>query len=155
MKSSTTLLLAATFFLSVFTSCDKDDDNTNNNIVKRSGLALSGNQEVPVRSTNANGTMDISYDKTTKLLSFTVNWQNLTTTPTGSHIHGTAARGANAGIKYDFFSALPKTTSGTYSGSVAVDGNLIKEDSLLNGFYYMNLHSTTFPEGEIRGQLEF
>ena len=135
-------------------SCSKDDDE-NTNIVARKGIPLSGDQEVPVRTTTASGTVDISYDKSTRMLTYTVNWSGLSTNPTGSHIHGSAARGVNAGIKHDFFSLVPKTMSGTFSNSFMVDGVAIKEDSLLNGFYYMNFHTTTYPGGEIRGQLEF
>lgn len=135
-------------------SCSKSDD-TNDNIVSRKGIPLSGDQEVPVRTTTASGTLDVSYDKTTRMLSYTVNWNGLSTIPTGSHIHGSAARGVNAGIKHDFFSLIPKTQSGTFTNSFMVDGVAVKEDSLLNGFYYMNFHTTTYPGGEIRGQIEF
>jgi hypothetical protein len=150
----TMLLCAAFMMLFVLPACDKDDDN-NDNIVQKSGLPIGGDQEVPARITSATGSMNVSYDKTAHVLSYTINWQNLTDVPTGSHIHGPAPRGANAGIKHDFFSQFPKNASGTYSGSVTVDETAIKEDSLLNGFYYVNIHTATYPGGEIRGQIEF
>lgn len=154
---NTKLFLAAALSLASFVSCDKDDDDDDNNgnIVEKTGLSVSGTQEVPQRETPATGTLNVRYDKDSRMLSFTVNWQNLTAEPIGSHIHGPAPRGENAGVKFDFTTPLPKTTSGTYSGSVMVDGTAIKEDSLLNGFYYVNIHTPTYPGGEIRGQIEF
>ncbi len=150
----TMLLSAAFLLLTTLTACDKDDDE-DDNIVQKTGLPISGDQEVPARVTSASGTLDVSYDKSARVLSYTVNWQNLSAAPSGSHIHGPAPRGANAGIKHDFYAQFPKTVSGTYSGTVAVDGMDIKEDSLLNGFYYVNIHTPTNPGGEIRGQIEF
>jgi hypothetical protein len=156
MKSKATLLLATCFLLSSLTSCDKDDDDTPNpNIVSRKGLAISGAQEVPAKTTPATGTLDVTYDKSTKVLSFTVVYSALTGNPTGAHIHGPAAKGANAGIKYDFFSIFPQTPAGTFSNTVVVDGVKLKEDSLLAGFYYVNIHTPTNPGGEIRGQIEW
>lgn len=149
-----TILLGAAFLLmATLPACDKDDDD--DNVVQKSGLAISGSQEVPPVTTTASGTMNVSYDKSSKVLSYTVNWQNLTAAPVMAHIHGTAPRGVNAGVKHDFTAPLPKTVSGTYSGTVTVDGMAIKEDSLLNGFYYVNIHTPTYPGGEIRGQIEF
>ena len=29
-----------------------------------------------------------------------------------------------------------------------------EEDQLLNGMWYLNIHSTTYPAGELRGQVE-
>jgi hypothetical protein len=156
MKSKKFLVLAAAVLFSSLTACDKDDDDdNNNNVVSRTGLAVTGAQEVPAKTSPASGTLDVSYDKITKTLSFTVNYTGLTATPSGAHIHGTAAKGANAGIKYDFFSIFPKTQAGTFSNSVVVDGTKLKEDSLLAGFYYVNIHTATNPGGEIRGQIEF
>ena len=77
----------------------------------------------------------------TKILSYTVRWEGLSGPPTGSHIHGVAARGTNAGVKHDFFPQFPKTTRGTFINSVLVDGTQIKEDSLLLGYYYVNIHT--------------
>ena len=148
---------------SVFAGCEKWKDlihpekekEKEKTVYAAANLPMSGLQEVPQRETLASGTFDANYDKTTKLLKYTVRWNQLTGTPTGSHIHGVAARGVNAGIKHDFFAAFPKTVSGTFSNSVMVDGVAIKEDSLLLGFYYFNIHSGQFPGGEIRGQIEF
>ena len=118
-------------------------------------LPVNGLQEVPQRETAAKGTLDVRYDKNTKMLKYTVRWTELTGIPIGSHIHGTAPKGANAGIKHDFTALLPKATSGTFTNSVMVDGVAIKEDSLIKGFYYVNIHTPKFPGGEIRGQIEF
>ena len=130
-------------------------DHTPADILTQKGLPLSPIQEFPARTSPAYGNMDIYYNKVTHDLSFTVNWFNLTDVPTGAHIHGTAPRGANAGIKFDFFNMVPKTTSGTFSSSVKVDGISINEADLLNGLYYMNFHTPQNPGGEIRGQIEF
>jgi hypothetical protein len=156
MKKITRLFLATALgSIVLFASCVKDKDKDKDNVISKKGLDLSPGQENPPVASKASGKMDVSYNKMSKTLSFEVNWMNLSNTPTGAHIHGPAPRGMNAGIKYDFFSLFPKTTSGTFSNSVVVDGVRIKEDSLLMGFYYVNIHSATFPGGEIRGQIEF
>lgn len=143
--------------LAVFAGCDKDDDDDDNNdqIVEKKGIVMNGAQEVPANTVSATGTVDVSYNKGTKVMNFTLNWTGLSGVPIGSHIHGTAARGVNAGVKFDFSAALPKTVSGTYSSSVTVDNVNIKEDSLLAGFYYFNIHTDLNKGGEIRGQIEF
>jgi len=138
-----------------FTSCDKNDDKKDNQIVEKKGISIDGAQEVPAKTVTAYGTADVSYNKGTKMMNFTLNWTGLSGVPTGAHIHGPAAKGVNAGIKFDFFNAIPKTASGTYSSSVTVDNVSIKEDSLLNGFYYFNIHTDLNKGGEIRGQIEF
>lgn len=116
---------------------------------------MTTDQEVPATKSSAHGTMDVSYNKCDKMLTFTLKWENLTGDPVGSHIHGPAAKGVNAPVKYNFTSLLPKTTSGTFTDSAKVDGMAIKEDSLLAGYYYINIHTSMYPGGEIRGQIEF
>lgn len=134
-------------------ACNKDD-NPNTNVVSRQGLVFSPAQEVPVvTNSTATGTANISFDKTTKVLTYTLNWSNLSDSLTVSHIHGTASKIVSAGVKVGF--TLPRGLAGTYSGTVQVDGVLIKEDSLLNGFYYFNIHTKKNPGGEIRTQIEF
>ncbi len=129
--------------------------NNSNNVVSKKGLPLSPKQEVPANNSPASGTADVSYNKDNHMLTYTINWTGLTDKPIMSHIHGTAGKGANAGVKHDFSNLLPKTTSGNFSDSVKVDGTTIKEDSLLAGFYYINIHTPKNQGGEIRGQIEF
>lgn len=156
MKNYLSAIMLAACISLTLAACDKDDDDDNKNeIVEKKGIAMTGDQEVPAKTTNATGTADVSYNKTTKILSFTLYWTDLSDVPTGSHIHGPAARGENAGVKFDFFSAIPKTVTGTYSSTATVDEVNIKEDSLLKGFYYFNIHTANNPGGEIRGQIEF
>lgn len=124
-------------------------------IISKKGLVLSGANEVPANASTATGTADVTYNKTTKLLSFFLTWSNLAGTPTGSHIHGPTAKGTNAPVKFDFFPLIPKTVSGSFSNSVVVDGVAINEADLLAGKYYFNIHNATFPGGEIRVQIEF
>lgn len=123
--------------------------------VTKKGLVLSGAQEVPAKMTGASGSMSVSYIKKTKMLYYTISWTGLTGNPVGSHIHGEATRGVNTGVKHDFTSMIPKATSGNFTNSVLVDEVAIKEEGLLKGLYYLNIHTSANPGGEIRGQIEF
>lgn len=145
----------AIFFLSatLVTSCDKDDDKEQT-VFTANNLPMSAAQEVPANASTATGSMNASYDKTTKTLVLSATWANLSAAPVAAHIHGTAARGANAGVKVDFHDNVA-AASGNFNRSIPVDEVAIKEDSLLNGFYYFNIHTPNNPGGEIRGQIEF
>ena len=145
------LALAASCLLMI--SCSKDDKDIE--VITRSSFPLSGDQEVPAKTSDATGNAKISYNHSTKVMRFTVDWSSLTSNPIGMHIHGTTVRGASAGVKSDFSISFPQTTSGTYSGSITVDGINIKKDSLLDRFYYMDIHTSNNPDGEIRGQIIF
>jgi hypothetical protein len=123
--------------------------------VSKTGLPMSASQEVPANSSTATGNMDVSYNKDNHFLKYTVNWSGLTDKPTMAHIHGTAAKGVNAGVQHDLTGVLSKETAGSFTDSVMVDGKMIQEDSLMKGFYYINIHTPKNPGGEIRGQIEF
>ncbi|GAA4453523.1 CHRD domain-containing protein [Nibrella saemangeumensis] len=153
MKTSNVLVAAVVVTVStLFTACVQDHQVP---LIRVANVTLSPDQEVPPKNSPAMGTANVVFDRITHVMSYTVTWNNLTGNPIGSHIHGTAPRGRNAGIRHDFTTPLPKTTSGTFSNSVMVDGVAIKEDSLLAGFYYFNIHTPANPGGEIRGQIEF
>ena len=143
------------------TKTDTSVTNTNttaapsNNIITATGLPMKADQEVPANKSTASGTADVTYNKDTKMLTYTLNWSGLTDKATMSHIHGTAPRGTNAGVKHDLTPVLKKETSGSFTDSVKIDGSDIKEDSLLSGFYYFNIHTPANQGGEIRAQIEF
>ena len=159
-------------FLVIVVACNgsKTDDSTEtdtlaatsdnstastSNVMTQTGLPMAPDQEVPQNNSPARGTADVTYNKDTKMLTYALNWNGLTDKPTMAHIHGTAARGANSGVKHDLTNVLKKETSGSFTDSVKIDASDIKEDSLLSGFYYFNIHTPANPGGEIRGQIEF
>jgi hypothetical protein len=155
MQNLKQTLLLLLLISGLFAACDNDEEVDPNLVTAKPVTMDAANerQANPVVS-SATGNADVTYNKSTRMLNYTVSWQNLTDSITGSHIHGTATRAQNAGVKHGF--TIPKTyQGGTYSGSVLVDGVSIKEDSLLAGFYYFNIHTKRYPGGEIRGQLEF
>ncbi len=111
--------------------------------------------------------MDVFYSKETRTLSYTVNWSGLTDSVLLMHIHGLAPTGFAAGVVQNIVTAsngiFPQKTSGKYtyaktgklSGTLLVDGLAVKEEDLLNGQYYMNIHTSVYTGGEIRGQIWF
>lgn len=158
LKSLAVLLVLS----SVLSGCEKwkdlihkEKEKEEKTVYSARNLPLSGLQEVPQRETLGKGWIDVDYDKKTKLMKYSVKWQDLTGIPVGAHIHGPAPRGVNAGIKHDPFAIFPRTASGTFTNSFTVDNVAVKEDSLLLGYYYFNIHTAKFPGGEIRGQIEF
>ncbi len=110
------------------------------------GGTLSGAQEVPPVTTSATGRVDATFDRKTRKLSYTVVHSGLSAAPTGAHFHGPAAMGQNAGVVVPFSSATsPIRGEATLTEAQAAD--------LLAGRWYANVHTSTHPGGEIRGQL--
>jgi hypothetical protein len=153
--------------LVTFNSCESDEELQKVTDFSKTGIALTGAQEVPAVPSPALGTMDVFYSKSTRVLTYKVNWSGLTDSVLLMHIHGSAPIGFAAGVLQNIVTAsnsiFPQKTSGkftysktgTLSGTLLVDGVAIKEADLLNGLYYMNIHTTPFPSGEIRGQITF
>ena len=154
MTSLKRLLMPVAIILAIgISGCNKDDEV--NNTVSKNGIILSpaNENQTPAVVSSASGTMNVSYNKDTKDLKWDITWTGLSDSLRASHIHGTAPKTGNAGVKVPF--TLPVDKSGSYSGTFRVDGVLVKEDSLLAGFYYLNIHSKKYPAGELRGQIEF
>lgn len=107
---------------------------------------LNAGQEVPSNSSTGFGVAFITFDKTTGMLCPSVTTSGLTGTETAAHIHGPAAVGVNAAVLF----ALP--TGNPKAGCV---GPLDKDQAkaLKKSELYINVHSTLFPGGEIRGQI--
>jgi hypothetical protein len=148
------VLLAA--LLSV-ASCEKEAEAKKSVLYEKKGIVLSGAQETPATPSAAIGSMDVTYIRGTKMLSYKVTWSGLTGAPQAMHVHGLAPAGFAAPVFQTIISAPNAAfpASGSYSGTMLVDGIVVKEENLLNGMYYMNIHTPTYPGGEIRGQIKF
>ncbi len=111
---------------------------------------LGGAQEVPANASPATGVADLSYDDVSNILTWDIDFAGLVAGLTNSHFHGNAPPGVAAGVKI----AIPHTngvTFGNLAGSAAVAQ--ADEAALLGGLWYINIHSQSFPGGEIRGQV--
>lgn len=146
-------------------SCERASEEKKLTDFSKNGIVLSGAQETPATTSAALGTMDVFYTRETRILTYTIKWSGLTGNVTAAHIHGLAPVGFPAAVFQTFTltAIVPctpggppgNTTCGTYSGTLLIDGVTIKEDDLLNGMYYVNLHTAANPGGEIRGQIRF
>jgi hypothetical protein len=105
---------------------------------------LLGSSETPSVTSTASGTGTFTYNKTTYILSGTVTFAGIT--PTGAHIHKGAV-GTAGGV---IFPLTPLTSPISFT-SVALDAT--QQADLMANNYYVNIHSTAYPAGEIRGQL--
>ena len=146
----------------VLSSCEKDSEDRKRLEFSKTAIIMSGAQEAPsISSSSALGTMDVNYRRDTKMLNYKITWSGLTGTPTGIGIHGTAPVGyapyssTNWTTPVQAFTITGMTASGTLSGSLVVDGFAVKEEDVINGFYYINIRTAAYPLGELRGQIKF
>lgn len=111
---------------------------------------LSGLQEVPPVATPGTGSAVVTLNTDTNLLTWDVTYEDMLGTLTMAHFHGPAAIGVNAGVLVNM---NPTTgfNSGTIVGSATVSDTV--RDHILAGLTYINLHSTVFGPGELRGQV--
>ena len=116
---------------------------------KRFNAALNPTQEVPAVNSKGTGTARLTLDTTSKKLTWTVNYSNLSGPPTMAHIHGPGQPGENAGVVIDL--APGGVKKGPMTGTATLTDAQIND--LLAGKYYVNVHTEQNQGGEIRGQL--
>ena len=121
---------------------------------KAKKVPMDGQQETNPNNSAATGEFDIVYHTDTKVLELSMSWENLTVAAAAAHIHGSGAPGVNAPVVIPL--TIPNEVSGTLSGSfLTTNYPTFNEENFLNGLYYINIHNSSFPAGEIRGQIVF
>jgi len=131
---------------------------------------LGAANESPATTSSGTGTADytvigsVGYTNTGATVSYTVTFSGLTQPATAGHIH-VGAPGVNGQVTVPF--NPPAQTNGTFGGTfsatdikVATGGSVSvaagSMDDLLAamraGNTYTNIHTSNFPNGEIRGQ---
>lgn len=106
---------------------------------------LSGAAERPPVTTAATGTFTGVLDRATRTLSYTVTYTGLT--PVAGHLHRITGADGNGPVEIPFASlASPIISTATLATTTRVD-------SLIDGYYYVNLHTAANPGGEIRGDI--
>ncbi len=107
--------------------------------------SLDGAQEVPPVATPGRGWGVFQIDTVAKELHYFIWVDGLTGAETGAHIHGPALHGVNGGVAEPLPAGSPKVGTWTYDVS--------EEEGIVSGHYYVNIHTTPFPSGEVRGQI--
>ena len=115
---------------------------------------LRGTNEVPPTGSSAFGSAFVTVDTASNTLTWEVTTSGIAS-PTLAHIHPGAA-GVNGNPLITFASGASQLTGGRTKGSVSIASLTPTQlNDLINSpsNFYVNVHSTAFGGGEIRGQL--
>ncbi len=137
---------------------------------------LSGANENPATTSPGTGSTVVTYDPASHMLSVDLVFSGLETGTTAAHIHCCVLPNGNAGVATTVptFPDFPLgVTSGTYvhtldlslassfnpafvtaSVGTVADAEAALATGLEGGMAYLNIHTTTFPNGAIRAFLE-
>lgn len=107
------------------------------------GVKLTANLQ-PVSGASGSGTATVTIKVGQEQLCYTLTVSGLTNV-TAAHIHRVSTSAVVV--------PLTAPTSGSSSGCVTVDKALLQEISANPGAFYVNVHTATFPNGQIRGNL--
>jgi hypothetical protein len=108
---------------------------------------LDGQKQVPPVETTGKGTAEVSYDTSTHQLDWTVTYSGLSGPAIAAHFHGPAGPGENAPPVVPFKPPLASPASGSATLTEKQAGEL------LDGKFYINIHTAAHKDGEIRGQV--
>jgi len=115
-------------------------------------LSMSGDAERPNKTTTTgSGTGILVLEGNT--LHFDIRYQGLLSSATLAHIHtnGNAQVAGPVGVNLQPFNGGSFSTNGMLAGSVTLTPQVKAE--ILAGKAYVNVHTTNYPGGEIRGQI--
>jgi hypothetical protein len=110
------------------------------------GAVLDGGQEVPSNASPGTGRAWFLVDTAANTINYRIEFSNLTSAETMAHIHGYAPPGMNGGVVHNLGVGNPKTGVWNYPAA--------DEANILAGLAYVNIHTTMFTGGEIRGQMK-
>ena len=115
------------------------------------GVVLTPGQETPPTTSNGFGNATVTLDPTHTQVTVNLTISGLTTPVNNAHIH----RGAFgvAGPVVINFSPATNLANGKLNATFAIDKSLGDEIAGNPGNFYINVHTTQNPGGEIRGQL--
>ena len=116
-------------------------------VVKNFMSVINAGQEVPATTSNSFGVGFYTFDTQTKALCWSISYSvnDLSSAENNAHIHGPASPGADGLIIIGLPAGSPK------NGCQAIDA--ATEAALKKGQLYVNIHTSTNPGGEIRGQI--
>ncbi|MBI1987560.1 MAG: CHRD domain-containing protein [Nitrospinae bacterium] len=107
--------------------------------------------EPPDNPSNSFGVAFMTFNERTKELCYSISYTSLVASETAAHFHRSPGAGVAGGVIFPI-SPSPSPLGSPKTGCVG-PFNRTQRGDLLKGLFYINIHSTSFPGGEIRGQV--
>ncbi|CAB3808328.1 hypothetical protein LMG28614_06772 [Paraburkholderia ultramafica] len=114
-------------------------------------VPLTGAQQVPPLQTPGSGSAKLTYDPSTRVVTWNMSFSGLSSQATMAHFHGPAPAGKNAGVKVWLSQKGSMEMTSPVNGQATL--SLDEARMFEAGDMYINLHTKTNPNGEIRGQV--
>ncbi|MEA2165102.1 MAG: trimeric autotransporter adhesin [Thermoanaerobaculia bacterium] len=118
------------------------------------GAVLTGSQEVPPTTTPGFGNATVTFDSTRANITVTITAANLGAAINNFHIHKQVAGVAGA-VVVDLIGQGGVFTNGTMTVTTPISATTAQEMLQNPANFYVNVHTTQFPGGAIRGQLAY
>jgi len=112
-------------------------------------VQLTGAQQVPAVQTDGTATADLTYDPSTRALSWSVTYSGLSSPVTMAHFH-VGAEGKN-GKPALWLTKKGSAVASPITGNATLTSAQAKEFQA--GDWYINVHTKDHPAGEVRGQV--
>ena len=114
-------------------------------------VPLTGAQEVPPVQTQGSGSAALTYDPSTRVVTWSITFGGLSSQATMAHFHGPAPAGKNAGVKV----GISQKGSPEVASPISGQATLSPDDAKVfeAGEMYINIHTKDHPGGEVRGQV--
>ena len=112
---------------------------------------LSADEQSTTTISPGSGRADFLLERATQRFSWQVTYQDLTSSATGAAVHGPQRPGTNAGVQFDLAPEAGLSSLPLQGAVVLTDAQI---EYLLSGRMYVNIRTTRYPAGELRGQIE-
>ena len=112
---------------------------------------LNGRQEVPANNSSGSGTCMVTLNATETQVAVECNYRSLTSSVVGAHIHENGPVGVNGPILFNFNFTGGMTGS---IGPLTFNTTPAQVAEMRAGRWYINIHTSNFTGGEIRGQIK-
>jgi hypothetical protein len=139
--SAVSMSLAVLVSLVGFSSCKKGDSTDTNGTVSYSGTFVKSSDVVV---TSATGTATATFNPTTLVLSYTLNWSGLGSNAEAMHFH-------DAGPVISPITGFATAKSGAFSGTITLTAS--QATDLVSGKIFTQIHTVNIPAGEIKATL--
>ena len=113
------------------------------------GTDMSADDETTTTESPGKGRADFVLERETLKFSWVITYSGVTSPVTAVRIHGPQLVGTNAGILIDVGA---KIVSSPLRGSAILNDGLLQ--FLLSGRMYVNVFTTKYKDGELRGQIK-